>query len=560
MGPRVSSGDGASPEDGAPRGGGPTALGALREPLFRRLWVAALASNVGTWMQNVAAAWLMTELTSSAGAVALVQTATYLPMFLLGVFASALADVGDRRRLLLATQGGMTAVALLLGALTLTGEMTPPLLLAFTFAIGLGTALMLPAWQAVIPETVSQEAVPSAVALNAASINLARAAGPALGGIIVAVAAAGWVFVINALSFLGLMFVLYRWRRSRPESRLPPERVLGAVRAGGRYIRHAPVLRAILVRTATFTIFGSAVWALLPLISRNELGLSSAGYGGLLACLGLGAVGGAGMLTRLRTLWSVDRLVLASGIVFAAVPLTLAYVKSVALVAAALVVGGFAWITILATLTTAATTLAPAWVRARALGSYLIVFQGAMALGSAAWGALAQRWGQAPTLAAAGCAGAIAALPTALRWRVGRDQGVDLTPRPRRNDLNLAWDPDLEQGPVLVLVDYTIEPDRADDFLAAARELGRIRRRDGATAWGVFQDATNPSRYLESFLVESWAEYLRQRERLTMSDYELQEDVRSFHVGDGPPGVARFISPVSPQGSFRAQQRAGRVT
>jgi MFS family permease len=532
-------------EDAPARTEETSATAALREPLFRALWIAALASNVGTWMHNTAAAWLMTDLTSSTTAVALVQTATYLPMFLIGLLAGALADITDRRRLLLGTQAGMAVAAGALGALTLAGGVTPLVLLAFTFAIGLGTALMLPAWQALLPDTVSGSAVPSAVALNAAGINIARAAGPALGGVIVAVAASGWVFLLNALSFLGLMAVLLRWDTGRPRARLR-ERVVSAVRAGGRYIRHAPALRAVLVRTAVFTAFASAAWALLPLVARRQ-GLGSAGFGGLLACLGLGAVAGAALLPRLRERLSLDAIVTSASVAFAGVSVALALLEELSLLAAILVVGGFAWISALASLTTIATTAAPAWVRARSLGAYLLVFQGAMALGSAAWGGAAEALGQQRTLVGAAIGFAVA-LPVARRWRLGAAQGVDLTPTPK-GQLQLAWDPDLDEGPVLVLVDYRIEPRRADAFEEAVSELGRIRRRDGATTWGVFRDPTDDRRYIETFVVESWAEYLRQRERLTAADVTVQEGVRAFHTGEGPPGVSRFV------GSRRA--RAG---
>lgn len=534
---RARTGGADAAEDAPVRSEEASATAALREPLFRALWVAALASNVGTWMQNTAAAWLMTDLTSSTTAVALVQTATYLPMFLIGLLAGALADITDRRRLLLGTQAGMALVAAALGSLTLAGGVTPVVLLAFTFAIGLGTALMLPAWQALLPDTVSGSAVPSAVALNAASINIARATGPALGGVIVAIAASGWVFLLNAASFMGLFAVLLRWQSRRPPDRLQ-ERVVGAVRAGGRYIRHAPLLRAVLVRTAVFTVFGSAAWALLPLVARRQ-GLGSAGFGGLLACLGLGAVAGAALLPRLRERLSLDGIVTSATVVFAGVSVALAYLDELSLLAAILVVGGFAWISALASLTTVATTAAPAWVRARSLAAYLLVFQGAMAIGSAAWGGAAESVGQGRALLGAAIGFALA-LPVGRRWRLGTGQGVDLTPSPK-NELRLAWDPDLDQGPVLVLVDYRIDPGRADEFDDAVRELGRIRRRDGATSWGVFRDPTDDRRYLETFVVDSWAEYLRQRERLTAADVSVQEAVRALHTGDRPPGVSRFV-------------------
>jgi MFS family permease len=519
-----------------------TAIGALREPLFRSLWFAALASNIGLWMTNVAAAWLMTDLSESSTLVALVQTVTYLPMFLVGVLAGALADIADRRRILLGAQATMGVTGAAMGVLTLNGAMTPVLLLVLTFVIGLGTALLLPAWQAIIPETVRKEVIPSAVALNAASLNVARATGPALGGVIIAVAATGWVFVAGAWLSIGLLVGLFRWQRQKPEPTAPVERVTGAVRAGGRYIRHSPILRSVLVRTGMFTVFASAIWALLPLVARGELGLDAAGYGGLLACLGLGAVAGAAVLPGVRERLSLDVLVACATMVFSAVLVALAFLEVIPLLAASLAVGGFAWVAVLANLTTATTTSAPAWVRARAMGIYLLVLQGGLALGSALWGALAEAWGRPASLMAA-AAGLVVTLPAALRWRVGLSGQLDLTPSPRRNQLNLVGEPALEAGPVMVLVDYRIDSEQADEFLRAVRALGRIRRRDGASGWGIFRDSTDPSRYLETFVVESWAEYLRQRARLTVADVEVQESVRAFHTGQGPPSVFRFIDP-----------------
>jgi MFS family permease len=519
-----------------------TAIGALKEPVFRSLWVAALASNIGLWMTNVAAAWLMTDLSESSTLVALVQTVTYLPMFLVGVLAGALADIADRRRILLGAQATMGVTGAAMGVLTLNGAMTPILLLVLTFMIGLGTALLLPAWQAIIPETVRKEVVPSAVALNAASLNVARATGPALGGVIIAVAATGWVFVAGAWLSIGLLVGLFRWQRQVPEPTAPVERVTGAVRAGGRYIKHSPILRAVLVRTGVFTVFASAIWALLPLVARGELGLDAAGYGGLLACLGVGAVGGAALLPGIRERVSLDVLVAGATIAFAAVLVALAFLEVIPLLAAILAVGGFAWVAVLANLTTATTTSAPAWVRARAMGIYLLVLQGGLAIGSALWGALAEALGRPATLIGA-AAGLVVTLPAALRWRVGLSRPLDLTPSPRRNELNLVGEPALEAGPVMVLVDYRIEAEQADEFLKAVGALGRIRRRDGASGWGIFRDSTDPSRYLETFVVESWAEYLRQRTRLTVADVEVQESVRAFHTGEGPPSVFRFIDP-----------------
>jgi MFS family permease len=324
------------------RPGSTAAWSPLRRPLFRALWVATVVSNIGTWMQNVGAAWLMTALTPSPVMVALVQAATSLPVFLVGLPAGALADVVDRRRLLLWTQGWMLAAAAALGALALAGVITPWVLLLLTFALGLGAALNAPAWQAIVPELVPHADLPAAVALNSVGFNIARAVGPALGGAIVALAGARAVFLLNAASFLGVIGVLYRGQRAAPVSRWPAEHVVGAIRAGLRYVRYAPTLRAVLVRGGIFILCGSALWALLPLVARNELGLNATGYGLLLGALGVGAIAGALLLPRIRRHVADDSLVVGATVVFAAVTMTLAYVHDMALLCTAMIAGGAA--------------------------------------------------------------------------------------------------------------------------------------------------------------------------------------------------------------------------
>jgi MFS family permease len=285
-----------SEEGPGPRQSSASAWGPLREPLFRALWIAAVASNVGTWMEDVGEAWLMTSLTSSTLLVALVETAGSLPVVLLAIPSGAFADLVDRRRLLLITQAWMLIVAATLGVLTVTGHTTPWLLLTLAFALGLGAAANAPAWEAITPELVTRDELPAAVTLGAVAFNVARAIGPALGGLLVAAIGSGAVFLLNAVSFLGVIIVLYRWRRPVEKSNLPPEHVLGALRAGLRYVRHTPTIQAVLVRAATFILCASALWALLPLVARRGLGLSAAGYGVLLGCIGLGGVTGASFL------------------------------------------------------------------------------------------------------------------------------------------------------------------------------------------------------------------------------------------------------------------------
>jgi MFS family permease len=370
----------------------------LRHPTFRSLWIATVASNVGTWLQSVGAAWLMTSLTSSAVMVALVQAATSLPMFLLSLPAGALADVVDRRKLLLFTQSWMTVAAAGLGILTFAGRTGPWTLLLFTTLLGLGAALNQPAWQAIVPELVPREELPPAITLGSIGFNIARAAGPALGGLIVAAAGAQANFLLNALSFLGVVVVLYRWERPEESSVLPAERFLGAMRTGVRFVRHSPEVLAVIVRGAVFVVCASSLWALLPVVARTELGRGPTGYGLLLTALGIGAVAGAMALPRLNRKGSTDLIVAVASLVFAGGILALGYVRSFWLLFAALLAAGGAWLSLLSSLNVAIQTLVPSWVRGRALSVYMLFIFGGLAGGSALWGAVAERAGVARSL------------------------------------------------------------------------------------------------------------------------------------------------------------------
>jgi MFS family permease/quinol monooxygenase YgiN len=510
-------------------------------PLFRALWTANLASNVGTWMQSVGAAWLMTSLTPSSAMVALVQTATSLPVFLVGLPAGALADIVDRRRLLVVTQTWMLASAAILGALTLAGAITPWTLLVLTFVLGLGAALNMPAWQASMPELVPRAELPAALALNGISINIARAIGPALGGLIIAAVGTGGVFLLNAASFVGVVVVLVRWRRAHSPSLMPAERFAGAIRAGARYVRYAPRFRAVLVRTWVFIVCGSALWALLPLVARRELGLGAPGYGVLLGCIGTGAVLGATVLPRIRDAVSADVLVNGATALFALAVATPVLTRIVPLVAAAMVVGGMGWIALMSSFNTAAQMALPSWVRARGVAMYLLVFQGGLAAGSAIWGALAVRTSDGVALLAAALA-LVAGTAASLRWRLTRERQPDLTPSMHWPEPDLVAIPEADEGPVLVTVEYRVDPERAREFARATRRLAQARRRSGAMRWGLFRDAADPKRFVETFLVESWAEHLRQHERVTVSDRAAQDRVRAFHEGGEPPVVTHLIA------------------
>ena len=511
----------------------------LRQSLFLAIWLSSLLSYIGTWMEQVGEAWLMTSLTTSPILVALLQSSDSLPVFLLALPAGALADIADRRRLLIFSQAWMLGAAVLLGVLTILGVITPWSLLVLTFAMGIGAALNAPAWQALTPELVSRAELPAALALGSVAFNLSRSIGPALGGFVVAAVGPGVTFLLNGASFLGVLIVLYRWRRAPRTSVLPTERLVGAMKAGARYVRHAPGLRAVLVRTAGFMIGASAVWALLPLLARHQLNLTSVGYGVMLGCLGGGAVLGAVVLPSVRRKVSADWLLVAATLMFAFTATTLALVHSVLVVFFAMVVGGVAWMTAMTSFILGAQKAVPEWVRARGMAVFLLVFQGVMAAGSALWGAVAARAGITIALEAA-AALLVAGLGMNLRWRLGAAEGIDLTPSPVPEPI-VAGTPEAEGGPVLVQIEYRIDPNQADEFIRLMQLVKRFRRRDGAMRWALFNDAADPARFIETYVIESWAEHLRQHDRMTRGDFEIQERARAFHLGDEPPRVTHSI-------------------
>lgn len=370
-------------------------LSPLREPLFRSLWIAAVISYTGSWMQNVATGWLMTSLTSSPMWVALVQVAVSLPVLLIALPAGALADIFDRRKFLLFTQGSMVAAATVLGVMTLTGTVTPQILLVFTFLLGVGAVMNDPAWQSLTPDLVPPNQLAAAVALNSAGFNIARSVGPALGGLLIAaiccgVTGSGWAFLINAVSFFGVILFLYHWKPAKTESQNGTTTFMGAISVGLRYARQEPRIRTVLVRTLLFSIFASAFWALLPLIASK---FGAEGFGAMLAFFGVGALAGAGVLALARRHFSHDAIIAGATLVFAVALCGLVRSPSLAVASAFSAAAGLAWISILATLNLAAQTAAPAWVRARVISMYVLVLQGGLALGSAVWGIVASRAG-----------------------------------------------------------------------------------------------------------------------------------------------------------------------
>ncbi len=529
----------------------PSAWTPLQHSLFRSRWIASILSNTGTWMQDTAATWLMTALTNSPFLIALMQTAASLPVLLLGLPAGAVADILDRRRVLIFWQSWMLVTALILSLVTLAGGMGPWMLLSLTLLLNVGAAMNNPAWQAIVPELVPRSELAGAISLNSAGYNLARAVGPALGGLVVAAFAtvaigAGVTFVINALSFAFVIGVLYVWKR-RPlhASALPAERMLGSIRAGVRYVRHSTPIRGILVRAFLFTSGVSAMWALLAVVAQQDLQRGALGYGLLNASIGTGAIVGAIFLPRVRQVISPDRIIISSSVVFAITLLVMAFVHRTWIVFLVLLAGGFAWTSTTATFNIAVQVSAPPWVQARLLGTYQMTFQAGMAIGSAFWGWIAEH-SSTPAALTIAAVGLVVTIPMSRRHRVLVDTARDLTSADQAKALNrsaptVVIELDPENGPVLISVEYVIDPPDARAFVAAIHELRAIRLRDGAMRWGLFHDAADQRHYVETFLVESWAEYLRQRERLTMSDRSVRDRVYAFQRGPVPPPVSRMI-------------------
>lgn len=545
-------------DDGGPAAPARSAWAPMRQRLFRALWIAQFASNVGTWMQTVGAQWLMGSLSSSALMVALVPVALSLPFLLVALPAGAVGDLLDRRRLLLAAQAFMLACALALTALTLDGRTTPWLLLSITFAIGLGQATLWPVWQAVLPELVERRDLTQATALNSMNGNIARAIGPAIGGAVVAVAGPGWVFALNAASFLGVLTVLAAWRRAAPERSLGAESFRWALRAGPRYVRSSPLLRAILTRATLYIACAGAIWALLPIFARRELATGSGGYGLLLAGCGLGALVGAAMLPHMRARVSLDRLVLSATLTIGAACLVMALVPLVAVAAPALILTGVAWFTVLGLLTSSAQRTLPDWVRSRGMSLYLLVLQVGQAVSGVVWGAVAQHAGT--RVALCGMAGGLAGLGAigAWRWPLRSPADLDLAPRARAVPA-LALPAEPGRAPVVVMVEYRVPSADHARFHTVMQRVGRARRRTGAHRWALHWDGRDPESFVELYAVRTWEEHLRQRgERETVADHEVFEAAHALQVPGFVPRIRHLFDVSAPGSSLLASPDVAR--
>jgi len=509
-----------------------TASTSLREtlranPTFRGLCAGGLVYFIGNAMQVMATAWLMVELPGSAILTALVQTAVFLPMFLLSLPAGVLADVTDRRRLLVTALCTQTALLVLLTGLLLADVAGATALLLFTFAIGCCTALLSPAWNTTVADSVPRAEMAQAITTVGIAYNSARALGPTLAGVVFAYVGSDWVFGIAVLSTLLMWESIRRWPpKPHPPSRLPAERLWGGTLAALRFARHSDLILAQLLRTMAYSAAGSALWALLPVIGQQQLGTGAAGYGALIGCLGVGAVGAGFLVGRMRTQLGLETLVHSGCLIFAAAMAIAAWTRVHALVYLGLVAGGAAWMSVMSTFNTATQTSAPPWVRSRAAALHALSALGAFAFGSAFWGVVSSAFGLQAALTIATLAmlaGMLLAKPFPLR--MGQD--LEVSPAPWE-DLFVAHEPDPQAGPVAVEIAYRIRADDAQAFLDALSQLRAPRRRDGATFWRIYRDLGDPSRYCERFIVTSWADYLHQRSRATMADQELESHVRAF--------------------------------
>jgi len=516
---------------------------ALKHRTFRWLWLASIASNIGTWMHEVGAGWLMTSLSASPFNVALVQVAGSAPMFFLALPAGALADIVDKRRFLLGVQLWMAIVAMALALLTLSGLMNVMLLLLLTLGMGIGTALMMPAWSALTPELVGKRDLQSAISLSSLGVNVARAVGPAIAGVLVSLSGPWATFGLNALSFFAVIAVLVTWKREPPTSVFPAERFLGAMRAGWRYSRGSLPLQAVLVRAAAFFIGASAGLSLLPLIVRDELGGTAADFGLLLGSVGIGAVVGALLLPRVREKLSPDALVASASVIYALVLFALALFDALYALLPVMLLSGAAWISVLSSLQLAAQTAVPSWVRARALSVYILVFFGSMAAGGALWGFVASRSSIGTALLSAGALLLLGTILT-LRFRLPVTDADDLAPSLHWPIPVLDNDQDQDRGPVMVTVEYDIAPELTDAFRQAMVHVRAMRQRNGSYSWGLMQDSENPRRWQEFFFDESWLEHLRHHHRVTRAEQRIEAAARRHQTDGIAVHIRHLISPV----------------
>jgi MFS family permease len=521
-------------------------LSPLKYNAFRAIWLAAIVSNVGSMMQAVGESWLMTSLVASSLIVALTWASDSLSIVALALPAGALADIVDRRRLLIISQSWMFVIALALGVMTILGFISPAILLVLIFLLGLGEAISTPAFSPFLLGTVPRTEIRSAITLNGVAFNIGRGIGPALGGVLVAIIGPAAVFILNALSFAGIVIVLLHINTERTEEtllQLPAERMFGAMRVGLRYVRNSRSIHWIFVRVIVFAISASALPALLPSLSRYALRLDSTGYGILFGLFGLGAIiSGIIIVPRAINKTSPDQLIVLATVLFSISLVALGTVHNLVVLGVAMVIAGIAQLMAYSSFTFVLYRTLPNWVMSRVASVYQLVLQAAIVGGTVLWGAAADRLGIRIALLLTGVMLA-AGLMTKTRFplRAGNED-VDVSPSMHWPLPTLLVKPEFEQGPVLVQIEYKIDPKHQDEFSHAMKDLSIIRKRDGAFFWGLFRHDTCPDVYVEAFMIDSWAEHLRQHERITVADRSVEDRALSFHIGNKPPAVSHFIA------------------
>lgn len=515
------------------------ALTPLKLPVFRMLWSTWLMANICMWMNDVAAAWMMTTLTTSPIWVALVQTASTLPVFLLGLPSGALADILDRRRWLVATQFWLAGVAVVLCIAVALGWMNAPLLLALTFANGIGLALRWPVFSAIVPELVPRTHLPAALGLNGIAMNASRIIGPLVAGSLIASFGSLWVFVLNAAMCVASGFVVLRWRREHTPNPLGREKLISAMRVGVQFVRQSQRMRAVLTRISIFFFHSTALLALLPLLARGLHGGDAGTFTLLLAAMGTGAIFAVLFLPRLRQAWERDQLVLRGTLLQSAATAVMAFAPNVWVAVPAMLCGGMAWITVANSLSVSAQLALPDWVRARGMSTYQMAIMGATAIGAAIWGQVATVSTLQLSLVVAAVTGTVLML-VALRWVVDHGSDDDLSPA------QAGWSaapahPAPGEGRIVITVEYLIDPARAAAFYIVMDQTRRTRLSEGAIGWELLHDLTQPARYVEQIVDESWTEHLRRFNRATAADLALRERRLAFHVGEEPPVVTRYL-------------------
>ncbi|KQQ56414.1 ABC transporter permease [Rhizobium sp. Leaf311] len=515
-------------------------LAPLKHQTYRTIWFASIASNFGGLIQAVGAAWMMTALSSSENMIALVQASTSLPIMLFSLVSGALADSFDRRRIMISAQLLMLTASVMLTVFAWSDWLSPWLLLFFTFMIGCGTALNNPSWQASVGEMVPREDLPAAVTLNSVGFNITRSVGPAIGGVIVAIAGAAAAFLVNTFSYFTLIYALIKWQPPKNTSTLPREQLLAAISAGMRYVAMSPNIGKVLVRGFLFGLSASAILALMPLVARDLVQGGPLTYGIMLGAFGVGAIGGALISARLREALSSEWIVRVAFLGFALSAAVTAVSTNAILTALVLTVSGASWVLALSLFNTIVQLSTPRWVVGRALSLYQTLTFGGIAVGSWLWGSLAENYGLSYSLLCS-CVLMLFGVVVGFKLAMPAFASLNLDPLNRFVEPNLRLDIKPRSGPIAIMVDYEIDDSDLAEFMTLMVERRRIRLRDGAQNWTLMRDLENPDIWTEIYHVPTWVEYVRHNQRRTQADAESWDGILKLHRGDTRPRVHRMI-------------------